>query len=166
MVIETIPIQSVWLLLRLVPGFLLRWYFTRERLAQLIYIDIRPRYDPVVVDLGQTANFTLYLQAINLSPFCVELDRASFCFRFGGTTQNASILKKQTITPGEIAMLYISETIPDGHANQMAKQHKDNPVVLDGNIEFNCKVHSFAKTLGHLDGINPKVYNAQFRTDA
>lgn len=166
MAIETLPIQGVWRLLRWLPGFLLQWYFTRERLAQLIYIDVRPRHDSVVVDLGPTASFTLYLQAINLSPFSVELDRANFRFWFGGATLNAWILKKQTIAPGEITTLYICETIPDGHANQMARLQKDNPAALDGNIEFNCKVRSFAKTVGHLDGINPRVHNAHVRTDA
>jgi hypothetical protein len=166
MAIENIPIQGIWRLLRWLPGFLLRRYFTRERLAQLIYVDVRPRHDSAVVDLGQTASFTLYLQTINLSPFSVELDRASFRFWFGGATLDASILKKQIISPGEIATLYLSGAIPDGHANQMARLHKGNPVALDGNIEFNCTVRSFAKTVGHLDGINPKVYNAHARTDA
>ncbi|KXS32538.1 MAG: Uncharacterized protein AWT59_1371 [Candidatus Gallionella acididurans] len=166
MVIETIPIQGLWKLIRFLPGFALRWYFTPEKLAKLIYIDIRPRHDSAVVNLGQTATFTLYLQAINLSPFSVELDRASFRFWFGGVTLNASILKKQVIAPGEIADLYLNEAIPDGHANQMAKQIEGNRVALDGNIEFNCKVRSFAKTLGHLDGINAKVYNAHVRANA
>lgn len=166
MAIEIIPIQGVLGLLRLLPGILLRIYFTRERLAQLIYVDVRPRHDSAVVDLGQTASFTLYLQAINLSPFSVELDRASFSFRFGGAPLGASILKKQIIAPGEIATLYISATIPDGYACQMAALDKDNPATLDGNIEFNCKVQTFAKTVGRLDGINPKVCNARVRTDA
>ncbi|MES1983220.1 MAG: hypothetical protein V4443_12205 [Pseudomonadota bacterium] len=166
MVIETIPIQGVWLLLRRLPGFLLKRYFTQERLAQLIYVDVRPRHDSAEVHLGQTAYFNLYLQVINLSPFSVELDRASFRFWFGGGTLDALILKKQTISSGELTTFYISGTIPDGHANQMARLYKDNPVALDGNIEFNCRVRPFAKTVGHLDGINAKVYNANVRSDA
>jgi hypothetical protein len=165
MAIETIPIQGVWRLLRWLPGFFLRRFFTQERLAQLIYVDIRPRHDSVVVDLGPTASFSLYLQAINLSPFSVELDRASFRFWLGGVTLNALILKKQIISPGQIATLYIGETIPDGPANQTAR-YIDNPVTLDGNIEFNCSVRPFAKTVGHLDGINPKFHNANARKDA
>jgi len=165
MAIETIPIQSIWSVLRKLPSWILQWYFTPEKLAGLIYIDIRPRHDPVVVDLGQGASFTLYLQVINLSPFLVELDRASFRFWYGGASLNASILNKQVIAPGEIASLYVREVIPDGHASQMAKSLAGNPVSLDGNIEFNCKVQSFAKRVGSLDGINPRVFNAKYRTD-
>jgi hypothetical protein len=166
MPIETIPIQSIWSVLRRLPALLLRRYFTPEKLAGLIYIDIQPRHDSAVVDLGKVASFSLYLQAINLSPFPVELDRGSFRFWYRGVTLNASILNKQVIGPGEIASLYLHEAIPDGHANQMARASANNPVALEGNIEFNCKVRSFAKRIGHLDGINAKVHSADVRTVA
>lgn len=166
MIIETIPIQGLWKLLRALPSFILRWYFTPEKLAQLIYIDLRPRHDSTVVNLGQSATFSLCLQVINLSPFSVELDRASFRFWCGGSTLNASILKKKIITPGEIADLYLNEAIPEGLANQMAKQNESNRFSLDGNIEFNCKIRSFAKSIGHLDGINANVINAHQRANA
>lgn len=165
MTLETIPIiKGIWRLLRWLPGFLLRWYFTKEKLAQLIYVDLRPRHSSAVVDLGESASFSLYLMAINFSPFPVELDRASFQLWLGGSTMDASILKKQVIAPGEIASLYIRGTIPDGAAKQFAK-HPSNPVALEGNIEFNCNVRPFAKTVGHLDGINPIINNAHLRRD-
>ena len=163
MAIETIPIQTIWSVLRRLPGFLLRRHFTPEKLAGLVYIDIRPRHDSAVVDLGEVASFTLYLQAINLSPFSVELDRASFRFSYNGISIKASILKKQEIRPGEISSLYLHEAIPEGHANQMARAAESSSAALDGNIEFNCQVRQFAKQVGHIDGINPKVYNAHMR---
>ena len=166
MIIESIPLQGLWKLLRTLPSFLLRWYFTPEKLAQLIYIDLRPRHDSAVVDLGQTATFSLWLQAINLSPFTVELDRASFRFWCGGSTVKASILNKKIIVPGEIVDLHLNEAIPEGVSNQMAKQIEGNRFALDGNIEFNCKIRSFAKNIGHLDGINANVINARQRANA
>ncbi|NMF98783.1 hypothetical protein GPA27_15475 [Aromatoleum toluolicum] len=162
MALETIPIQSIWRLFRWLPGFLLRQYFTQEKLAQLIYLDLRPRHNSATVDLGESASFSLYLLAINLSPFSVELDRAGFRCWIGGAPLDAAILKKQLISPGEIACLYISGTIPDGLANQIAK-NLDNAAGLDGNIEFNCSVRPFSKTVGLLDGICPKIYNAHLR---
>jgi len=165
MALETIPIQGVWRLLLWLPGFLLRRCFTQEKLAQLIYVDLRPRHNSAVVDLGESASFSLCLLAINLSPFPVELDRASFRFWLAGSTMDALILKKQIIAPGEITSLYMRGTIPDGAAKQAAK-HPDSPIALDGNIEFNCNVRSFAKNVGCLDGINPIIHNAHVRRDA
>ena len=164
MAIETaIPVQGLWKLVRWLPGFFLRWYFPKTKMAQLIYVDMLPRGDSAIVDLGESASFSLNLQIINLSPFSVELDRASFRFWVGGQMLNASILKRQTIAPGEIATLHMREIIPDGHANGIARslQQNGNGAALDGNIEFNCKLHTFAKTVGHLSGINIKIYNAQ-----
>jgi hypothetical protein len=167
MSVELIPIQGIWgFILRKLPDFLTRWYFTPTRLANLIYVDLRPRHDPAVIDLGQSASFALYLQVINLSPFEVELDRGSFRLWGGGTPLNASTLQRKIIAPGEIASLYIHEVIPDGHATQLAKLGSDRAVALDGNIEFNCKVRSFSKDVGLLEGISPKIYNAQVRSTA
>lgn len=163
MTFESIPIQNIWLLFRWLPSFFLRRYFTKEKLANLIYVDLQPRHESAVVDLGESASFSLYLLAINLSPFSIELDRASFQFWLGGSTINASILNKQIITPGAIVTLHIRGSIPEGLANQMAR-NPDNSIALDGNIEFNCSsVHSFPKTIGYLDGINPKIHNAHIR---
>jgi len=164
MAIEGFSIQSLWMLVRRLPPFLTRWYFTREKLAGLVYVDVQPRGDSVSIDLGQTASFQIYLQVINLSPFQIELDRASFDFWCAGVILNASILNRKTINVGEIASVSIRNLIPDGHANQIAKQMKHNPFALSGNIEFNCAARSFPKNIGHLDQINARVFNESARS--
>lgn len=163
MAIESIPVQSIWTALRWIPGALLRWYFTREKLAGLIYCDVRPRYDSVMVDLGQSPTYQVWLQVINISPFEVELDRASFRFWCGGSILNASVLDRKVIAPGEITTIFIRDVIPDGHASQIAKNIDGNQFALEGNIEFNCSITPFAKNIGHLDGIRPRVINEQVR---
>jgi hypothetical protein len=150
----TIPIQGLWKFIRWLPGFILRWYFPPAKMAQLIYVDMLPRGDSAIVDLGESASFTLNLQVINLSPFSVELDRANFRFWAGGHMLNALILKRQIIAPGEITTLFMREVIPDGHANGIAKSlqvNQNNAAALDGNIEFNCKLHTFAKTVAFVN---------------
>lgn len=160
--LDTIPIGGLFAFFNWLPPFVLRRFFPPAKLAQLIYVDIKPR-SRATLDLGQAASFTIYLQAINLSPFVVELDRASFRFYCGGQTINASILNKQAIMPGATAMLFIRENIPDGHANTMVRLLDGNPQALDGNIEFNCKLHPFAKNIGHLDGLDLNVYGQEHR---
>jgi hypothetical protein len=105
----------------------------------------------------------VWLQVINLSPFAIELDRASFQFWWGGSILNASILDKKTIAPGEITSIFIRDTIPDSHAGQIAKDIDNSQFALEGNIEFNCSITPFSKKIGHLDGIRPRVMNEQFR---
>lgn len=157
--LEAIPVKTLWPFIKWLPRALLRHFFPEERLSGLIYIDLRPRHEAATVDLGPSANYTLWLQLINLSPFEVELDRAGFRLWAGGTILKSSILKKQRIRPGEITTLHVYDTIPDGHAGQIAENIEHNYFALEGDIEFTCSVRPFAKSMGHLDGIRPRIIN-------
>jgi hypothetical protein len=163
MEIHGIPIKSLWTLIAWLPGAMLRRYFPKSRLANLIYVDLRPRHDPATVNLGEVASFDIWLHVINLSPFEVELDRGCFRLWYGGTNVSISIMKRQIIVPGQTLALHLSDILPGGMANQISKTYQTNDAAIDGYIEFNCKLHAFCKEIPHLDGIKPRVLNANFR---
>lgn len=166
MPIEHIAIQGLWPVLQKVPdivAFLARRYFSAERLASLVYVDLFPRHESARVDLGPVSTYQFYLQVINLSPFELELDRANFHLSCGGIRLDGSILKKERLPTGSSTNLYVSGSISDGQAHQIAANLKGNPVMIDGNIEFNCVARSFAKRVGHLDGVQLTVINDQHR---
>jgi len=80
-VVDGIAFKSLWVIGRHLPSFFLRLYFTRERLASLVYIDIRARHDSVSIDLSPNAAATIYLQVINLCPLRWSLIGLNFtCF--------------------------------------------------------------------------------------
>ncbi|WP_143707343.1 hypothetical protein [Uliginosibacterium sp. TH139] len=166
MPIEHIAIQGLWPLLRKIPsavGFLARGYFTRERLASLVYVDLFPRHESARVDLAEVATFQFCLQAINLSPFELELDRARFQLSCGGVQLEGAILNKERIASGASTNLFFSGAIQDGQANQIWKFREENSVSLSGNIEFNCVARQFSKRIMHLDGVKLSVINGQHR---
>lgn len=168
MPIEHVAIQGLWPMLRSIPsviGFVARKYFTQDRLASLVYVDLFPRHESARIDLGSVATFQFILQVINLSPFELELDRAEFQLSCGGVRLDGFILKKERIASGASANLYVSGAIPDGHADHIWKFHKGISASLGGNIEFNCAARQFAKRVGHLDGIQLSVINGQHRTE-
>jgi hypothetical protein len=132
-------------------------------MGELILIDVRPRYEYATVDLGEAASFNIWLQMINLSPFDVELDRAELRFWCGGTVQNASILRKMALNSGKVLDLYLTESIADGHASQIARNLDNHRSAIEINIEFNCKLHSFNKYTGQLSGVLPRFINQQMR---
>jgi hypothetical protein len=162
MTLVGIPIKQFWAFLTWLPKFFLRKKFPPETLAGLVYVDVRPRNDPVTINLGLSAEFRIWLQLINLSPFELELDRAEFRLMCGPAL-TASILKRQKIAPGAITTLMVQGSITDGQANQMVNTIANYPVSIDGHIEFNCALHPFAKPVGLLDGIKPIVLNADVR---
>jgi hypothetical protein len=163
MTIEGIPIKQLWALLARLPKFFLRRKFTPETLAGLVYVDLRPRHDPATLDLGQSATFELWLQVINLSPFEVELDRADFGLRCGPILR-AGISRRQKIAPGEITSLRVHGSMTDGQADEIGwSLARNNPISLEGHMDFNCALHSFPKTIYNLEGICPRVINANAR---
>ena len=163
MPIDTAIIHGLWPIVRKIPAFLVRWYFTRERLAQLIYVDLYPRNESARINLGAAPSVNLHIQVINLSPFTIELDRATFRLWCGGITLDSSLLKRQSISSGEIASLFLETALSEGQATQLAKNFENNQVALDGNIEFNCKVRAFPRVIHQLSGVQAKLINAHLR---
>jgi hypothetical protein len=166
MPIDLVTVQGLWPFLSRIPGlvaFLGRWYFSAERLAGMVYVDLYPRHEPARVDLGPVATFQLHVQLMNLTPFELELDRANFHFWCGGVRLDAQILKKLKVRSGASQSLFLSGTIPDGAADQIAVVFRGNDAHLDGNIEFNCAVRSFAKMVGALSGIQARFVNDHLR---
>ena len=100
---------------------------------------------------------------MNLSPFELTLEQANFCLWSGGVKLEAIVLKKESVAPGGSMNLFLSGSIGDGQANQIAKHHKQNPIALDGNVEFKCLVRSFAKQVGQLSGVQAVVTNEKHR---
>lgn len=166
MIVEGIPIKQLWALLARLPKFLLKRRFTPETLAGLVYVDLRPRHDPATLDLGQSATFELWLQVINLSPFEVELDRADFGLQCGPILR-AGISRRQKISPGEIASLRVHGPMTDGQADEISRFIEHNSTVkLEGYMDFNCALHCFAKAIYNLEGIRPRVINANTRSQS
>lgn len=163
MVVEGIPIQQLWALLKWLPNFFLKRKFKPDTLAGLVYVDLRPRGDSATLNLGRVASFELWLQVINLSPFEIELDRADFNLRCGPVLR-VQHSRRQKIAPGEIASLWLSGSMTDGEADEIAAGiSANNPIGLDGHMDFNCALQPFAKTVQGLYEIRPRVINLQVR---
>jgi len=161
--IEGIPIKQLWAFLSWLPKFILKIKFTPEILGGLIYVDLQPRHDSATLNLGESANFEIWLQFINLSPFKVELDRAEFQIWCGPILKGA-ILKRQKIAPGEIISLKVQGPITNGQANEIARAIENkNPISIEGDVDFNCALHPFPKRIGQLSGVKPRLLNGNFR---
>lgn len=162
MTFELVSVSGLWPVLRRVPFLVAlvgRWYFTPARMASLVYVDLFPRYESARVDLGDVASFQLHLQLMNLTPFTLELDRANFRFYCGGLPLETHLLERRSIRSGASESLFLSGSISEGAANQIAKMSRENPTYLEGNIEFNCSVRSFAKKVGSLSGVQTVIVN-------
>lgn len=162
--VESVPIYGIFRsLIRWLPPFFLRRYYSSDRLGKLIYLDLQPRHEAALINLGEAAQLRIALHLINLSPFSVQVDRGSFRFVYAGATVKLSYLNRVQVEPGATVALYLEEAVSDGHANQIARNWEGNQAWLEGSVEFNCGVRSFAKDIGNLSGIRVVVINAVTR---
>jgi hypothetical protein len=141
----------------------MRWYYTKDRLARLVYIDVQPRNQSVYVNLGPAADFRVTLQVINLLPFAVEIDRAKIELMCGSSALEATNVERRHLQAGEISAVHFSHVIPDGHADQIAANLDSNASSLHGFFEINCRVHKFARRVPSLSGLNITAVNRHLR---
>ena len=144
---EILSITEIWKYLKWLPGFILRLIFSKERLADLVIFDVKPRHQSVRVNLGEVATYDIYFQIINMSPFSIELDRAEIEFMCAGTQLKSQYIKKVEFSPGQIDTLYVSGEIESAKADQIARHYDVNGSYMNLHIEFGCKLHDFKKVL-------------------
>ncbi len=163
-VLEILSIVEIWKYFRWLPKFILRRVFSKQRLADLVYIDLQARHTSAEVNLGEIAEQRLYFRVINMSPFDVELDRAEIDFNCAGVSIKTKHIKTQRFKAGEIGSLYISEEISSAKANQIARLYESNGSRIAIHAEFKCALQDFHKVLYNLEGVNVRFVNVQART--
>lgn len=162
---EYLSIVEIWKYLRWFPPFILKRVFSKERLSDLVLIDVQPRHESVRVDLGEASSYTIWLQVINMTPFEVELDRAEFDFMCVGTKVTKQYIKKEVFKPGQVNSLHIEGDIPSAKANQIARLLDQNRSSISLHCEFNCRLHNFSKVRRNLDGVNVHFINVRNRKE-
>lgn len=159
------PIYSVAkALVRYLPGFLLRRYYTPERLASLVYCDVLPRGESVQLDLGPVASARLFLQLINLSPFYIEFDSAQLVMQCGGAKiEFVHVSPRIAIASCMTTQLDLCTTIHGGSSSAIIdKLHIPLKAWLTGHMELSCSIGKLTKALS-LSDIRPVLINAQLR---
>ncbi|MDH5646879.1 MAG: hypothetical protein OEZ01_12770 [Candidatus Heimdallarchaeota archaeon] len=162
---EISSVIEVWKILKWLPWFILKRIFTKERMADLLIVDVRPRHDYARVDLGEVSTYEIWFQVINMSPFDVEMDRAEIEFRCAGTMLNKSYIKKTIFDSGKVSNFRIKDDIPEGKANSIARHYDSNDSSISIHIDFNCKLFSFNKQENNLSGVIPSYINTHARKD-
>jgi hypothetical protein len=160
---EIASIQGLWPVLRRLPSWAIRRYFSEDRIVKLIHVDIFPRHESATFDLGEIASARVHMQVLNLTPFPVEIDRCTFYIRCKGVSIKCVDLNRVTVASGAFQSIFLSENISDSQANQIYRASEFNETSIDGVIEFNSKIRAFKKTLHSLARIQEKFQNLQHR---
>lgn len=161
------PIYSVAkVLIRYLPGFILRHYYTPQRMADLVYCDVLPRGESVQLDLGPVASAQIFLQLINLSPVPIELNSAQMAMQCNGAKIDfVHVSPCVTIPSGMAAQLHLCTSVHEGSSSAIIENHHiPLKAWLTGHMEFSCDVRKFSKALS-LSDIRPVLINAHLRKE-
>ena len=156
-----------WKLMALLPGYLLRLWWTKEALAARIRIDVRPRHSPVQINGGpEVTGADIWLEIHNAGPFLVELDRMAVTLYLAGTSIDYHHLDRLELRPDTRTEVHVHGTIPPGQIVHYARNLKNasDPVALAVRAEFNSKIRNFSVKTGTLTGIEARNINMPNQT--
>ena len=165
---ETITILgALRALIAKLPAWAVRHWYPAHRLADLLYVDIYPRNDPVWMNFASVPEVRVTLQVINLSPFPCEVEQGQLNLQCGGVAIKLSLLQRMKLAPAEVACIYLAESLSDGQAKAVRANWESSTTSLAGTIELGSSVNRFTKHVQTLSGIHVQPANLPpAKTDA
>jgi hypothetical protein len=144
--------------LQYLPGFALRWIFSKHWLAEHITFDVRPRNEPVTIFCGELPFMQLTLNVTNRCYKEVELDRLTVEFTFPGITQQLYYLRRTTIPRGKAVDILIRGNLTSQQAAAIAKQGESR-MRIEVFAEFNSDIQEFSVNTAWPLTVKPTLAN-------
>ena len=154
-------VGAVWRLLAWLPGFVLRFFFSKVWLAQHTVIDLRPRHDPVTLRASDLPEFEIWLVVTNRGHFPVELDRLSVELSYAAARIHAGYFRRTEIGAGNPCEVFVRGALSAEQVAHIGRNRANPYVALQVHAEFNCKLHNFSVDTGQLSGVKPELQGFQ-----
>lgn len=156
---ETVPLGLIWRLMSWLPGFVLRWFFSKQWLGAHSHIDLRPRHDPVLIQAGELPEVQIWLLISNRGHFPVELDRLTVDFGIAGAVTRLYVIKRQALVANAELEVLVRGALSDAHVAHLKRNLARPNITVQVQAEFNSKIHNFSTDTGQLNGIKPELIN-------
>lgn len=142
------------------PGFLLRLYYTKERLAKRIRMTVRGEGEGAYFFAAKPGNVRIWLSVTNFLPFEVEVDRVLVRIFCGVKIADASHLSRVTIAGTSHHELLIEHTLSTDQLDAIARYKEgDRQTRLGVELDLNCKVRGFIVHRGEIQVGNVRFVN-------
>ena len=142
------------------PNFVLRKYFGSERLSELLYVDIRPRGDPINLDLGKLPRAEVWLQVINHSPFDIHVEKVSAELCCGSTTISLRMdMPRTTMAHSTDDGILLKADLTDAQADHCSQLKDDDFRYITVVLSCQTSFARFVKKTGWLESIRVRRLN-------
>ena len=150
---EGVAFSALWKLMGWLPGFLLRWRFSKEDLKSRIRIDVRNRPHAVQLNGGEVADAAIWVVIHNAGYFPVELDRATVTLAIGYSLEFYS-LDRVVLAPDATHEVCVRGPLTSGViAHYKLNRNNSQSFSVSVRAEFNSKIHNFSVNTGYLSGL-------------
>jgi hypothetical protein len=157
---ESVAYSALWKLMGWLPGFLLRWRFSKQALIARTRIDVRNRPHAVQLNGGDISEATVWLVISNAGYFPIELDRLTVTLQLAGPSIELFHFDRITLPPDSTHELHVRGPVSSGVlAHYKLNKGNESAVAVLVRAEFNSKIHNFAVNTGYLSGVAIRAIN-------
>jgi len=159
--VDILSSLAQWVL-SFLPAFMLRWYWTEQRLAVRIKTTISSEGQGIWVDAGEIPNFHAWLEVTNFSPFQVEVERLHGELYYGTRICSYIWLERIEVPTASEKRIRIEGTLTDSQALYLRRNFGKNKTKLLINGYLQCRVrgfHIFGRT---IESSNAEIVNANW----
>ncbi len=126
------------------PGFCLRVYFTEKRLQSAVNIDVTPRGEQLIFDLGSPPRTEVRLRVINFTALPVTVDRLKVELWGLGNSLELHYKDRVTVPPSSFRDIYVRDLTGVDLTDQL-KGRTNRDLNLNITAYLKCKVREFVK---------------------
>ncbi len=139
--------------------FVLRWYYTRKKLAEMMRITINSEHDGLVVNCGEIPDARIWMEVANQSPFPVEIQGISVNLIWGGTVGRFISIERSEIKPHSFERILVETTLTGEQAAYIRENHSKNKPRLSVLLELKNRIRSFSVCRQEISTTNIKLNN-------
>jgi len=124
--------------------FILRWYYTSEKLAGMMRVTVNSEHDGLVVNCGELPDAKIWLEITNQSPFPIAIQTVSVDLIWGARVGRFISIARSEVNPYSFERLFVETTLTGEQVAYIRKNHSNNTPRLSVIIELQCRIRSFA----------------------
>lgn len=125
-------------------GFLMKWYYTSERLSDAVRVEVSSEGDGVVVNCGDPAEAHAWLQITNLSHFPVRVEGVEAVLSLAGNVGRFTRLTRVDVEPSSVERVLIEASLSDGQVRCIQTGRVYGAQRLSVHVLFGCRVRDFS----------------------
>lgn len=124
--------------------FVLRWYYTHKKLAEMMRITINSEHDGLVVNCGEIPDAKIWMEIANHLPFPIEIQAISVNLIWGGTVGRFISIERCEIKPHSFERILVETTLTGEQAEYIRKNNSKSKPRLSVLLELKSKIRSFS----------------------